>query len=207
MRYRNLVALAATAFLLAGCGGGGGDDKSETNQPTATGQTAGGVGAEGSSGPEQAPPAQEAALPKAVSFEEVAALLKPSLGPCQRMETDGTFAKLTAADKARGGKQKALCWYQEQQYSVAFLLVDQDNTTLETFHKDKDTYSSERVGMGFTVAVVGTANAQVKAAAEQQLKATGLPFLNCEKDFAPRDGVQIIAAKTPGCRYTPTPRI
>lgn len=90
---------------------------------------------------------------------------------------------------------------------MEFLLIDGDNTTLEALHKDKDIYSSERVGMGFTVDIVGTANAQTKTTAEQKLKATGLPFLNCKQDFAPHDGVQVIKAKTAGCRYTPTPRI
>ncbi|WTW91885.1 hypothetical protein OG216_00110 [Streptomycetaceae bacterium NBC_01309] len=90
-------------------------------------------------------------MPKASTVEEVAELLKPALGPCQSIQTTGPYAKINAADTARGGKQKALRWYQERQFSVAILLVDEDNATLETFHKDNDLYSSERVGMGFMV--------------------------------------------------------
>ncbi|WP_436776435.1 hypothetical protein [Yinghuangia sp. YIM S09857] len=194
---------AAAAFLLAGCSGGG-DGTPDATQPPAVGGATGGADA---GAPGQDAAGERGELPEAHTIEEVAELLKPALGPCQSIQTSGPYAKINAADTARGGTQKALCWYQERQFSVAILLVDKDNKTLETFHKDHDLHSSERVGMGFTVTLIEAANPQLKAATEQQLKATGLPYLNCEKDFAPHDGVQIIAAKTPDCRYTPSARI
>ncbi|MFI6984009.1 hypothetical protein ACIBSV_36075 [Embleya sp. NPDC050154] len=199
MKFPKLAALAIGALMATSCAGG--DDEPKALSTPAPGAATGGPGAD----PNPSTPAS--GLPRARSFEEIAALLKPTLGPCQRMETTGPATELDTADKVRGGKQKALCWYGGQKFSVVFLLVDEDNTTLETFHKGKDTYSGDRVGMGFTVRLLGTADAQVKSTAEQQLKAAGLLFLNCEQDFAPRDGVPIIEAKTTGCRYIPTFRI
>ncbi|MGR6998680.1 hypothetical protein ACU686_12165 [Yinghuangia aomiensis] len=196
-------------FLATSCASG--DEPDAPPAPSAPPAAAsGGVGAASSGGsdagkPDTGKPAS--GLPRAGSFEEVAALLKPALGACERMDTTGPETKLDRADQVRGGKQKALCWYGGQQFSVSILLVDADNSTLEAFHKENDTYSSERIGMGFTVRLVGTASAQVKTTAEQRLTSTGLPFLNCEQDFAPHDGVELIEAKTAGCRYTPTPRI
>ncbi|WP_436787702.1 hypothetical protein [Yinghuangia sp. YIM S10712] len=198
--------MAVAVFLAAGCGGGG-DDKQDPSRPPAAGQSVGGAGADGSGEPQPENPEQGTKLAEAHSFEEIAALLKPALGPCQRLMTTGhPLTELNAADKARGGTQKAVCFYQEQQFSLAFLLIDADNSTFEAFHKQHDIYSSEQAGMGFTVELVGSANDEVEADVAQQLKLTGLPFLNCEQDFAPHDGVQVTEAKTPGCRYTPTPR-
>lgn len=211
MRIRGLVLLTAAALLVTGCAGDDGEPDTSLADGAASGATsgAGGGAATGGGGSEGRSDAESSAseLPRAGSFEEVAALLKPALGACERMDTTGNAVELTRADQVRGGKQKVLCWYGGQQFTVAILLLDADNATMEAFHKDRDIASSERVGMGFTITLVGNAGPQAKTAAEHKLAATKLPYLNCEKDFAPHDGVTTIEAKTPGCRYTPTPRI
>lgn len=195
MKYRGLVVLAVATLLAAGCASGD-NDKPDANRPAT--EVADSSGA----------PGQGAKLPDASSFEEIAALLKPTLGPCQRMVKTGHPAvELNRADRARGGTKKAVCWYQEQQFTIEFLLIDSDNSTIEKFLKDNDMYSSEQVGMGFTVRLVASSNDEMEATVQQKLKESGLPFLNCEHDFTPDEGVDVIEAKTKGCRYTPTPRI
>ncbi|NYE10205.1 hypothetical protein [Actinomadura citrea] len=181
MKFRNLACLAITALLAAGCAGGAGaNSKGDSEKGTK--------------------------MPKASSFEEIAELLKPALGSCQRMQTTGPGVELQVSDRSRGGKKKAICWYQEQKFAVEFLLIDTDNSTIERFYKNYDSVSSERVGMGFTVRDTGGASDEIEAILRQKLKESGLKFLNCESDFTPYSGIEFVEAKTKGCRYTSVQR-
>ncbi|MFE6164989.1 hypothetical protein ACFQ7F_39460 [Streptomyces sp. NPDC056486] len=98
--------------------------------------------------------------------------------------------------------RKGWCRYKDA--NLEFRLIDK--SVLEKFLKKSDATSSpvgELLGNGFSVRVSAAADGS-EATVTQQIKAAGLMFLDCQKDFAPHDGVKVIEAATPGCRYTDT---
>ncbi|MGX1668602.1 hypothetical protein [Streptomyces sp. NPDC055400] len=141
-------------------------------------------------------------LPRASSLDDIAAILKPAVGPCLSLTRDDP--EIDQADKAWGVTRKGWCHYKNA--NIEFRLFDK--AVAEKLLKKNDTTSAsngELVGDGFSVNVIAAVGGdEGEAAVAQEIKAAGLMSLNCQRDFAPYDGVQVIKAATPGCRYTDT---
>ncbi|MFF2478781.1 hypothetical protein [Streptomyces sp. NPDC058066] len=167
------------------------DQKPQQGAPAAVEASAGGQGNQ-----------QPSALPRARSLEDIATILKPAVGPCLKLTRDEP--EIDEVDKLRGTTRQGWCRYKDT--AIEFRLIDK--AVLGKFLKKNDASSAwagELLGDGFSARVSASPEGdEGLAAVAEQLKTAGLMYLDCQKDFAPFDGVKVIKAATPGCRYTDT---